>query len=130
MKTLTIQDETATGKILNQLLLEVQNEITTVREIIKARVYQEVEAYNERLPEYFNGLIQPTDTERELNGYKLKTRRTIDFEKQYYVALDAFQKNGYFVLVDNQQAETLDQEILVTDHTTVSFVKLTPLVGG
>ncbi len=130
MKTLTIQDETATGKILNQLLLEVQNEITTVREIIKARVYQEVEAYNERLPEYFNGLIQPTDTERELNGYKLKTRRTIDSEKQYYVALDAFQKNGYFVLVDNQQAETLDQEILVTDHTTVSFVKLTPLVGG
>lgn len=130
MKTLTIHDETATGKILNQLLLEVQNEITTVREIIKARVYQEVEAYNERLPEYFNGLIQPTDTERELNGYKLKTRRTIDPEKQYYVALDAFQKNGYFVLVDNQQAEALDQEILVTDHTTVSFVKLTPLVGG
>jgi hypothetical protein len=41
-----------------------------------------------------------------------------------------FLKNGYFVLIDNIQAETLEQEILLTNKTTVSFVKLTPLVGG
>jgi len=111
-------------------MIAVENELTTVKEIIEARVYAEVEAYNQKLPEYFNGLVQPSDTERTLNGYKLRTPRKIDPEKQAYVALDAFQKNGYFILIDDQQAETLEQEILVGTDTSVSFVQLTPLVGG
>jgi hypothetical protein len=47
-----------------------------------------------------------------------------------YIALDAFNKNGYFVLVDNKQAESLDQEVKLSPVSSVKFVKLTPLVGG
>jgi len=47
-----------------------------------------------------------------------------------YVALDAFQKNGFFILVDNKQLEELNQEIRLTEHSKISFVKLTPLIGG
>ncbi len=130
MQNILIKDESATGKILNEIMIAIENELTTVKEIIEARVYAEVEAYNQKLPEYFNGLIQPSDTERTLNGFKLRTPRKIDPEKQAYVALDAFQKNGYFILIDDQQAETLEQEILVGADTSVSFVQLTPLVGG
>ncbi|WP_291787790.1 hypothetical protein [Maribacter sp.] len=46
------------------------------------------------------------------------------------VALDAFQKNGYFILIDNKQAEDLEQEVLVSKTTEIAFVKLTQLVGG
>jgi len=130
MQNILIKDESATGKILNEIMIAVENELTTVKEIIEARVYAEVEAYNQKLPEYFNGLVQPSDTERTLNGYKLRTPRKIDPEKQTYIALDAFQKNGYFILIDDRQAETLEQEILVNKDTSVSFVQLTPLVGG
>jgi len=130
MQNILIKDESATGKILNQIMIAVENELTTVKEIIEARVYAEVQVYNQKLPEYFNGLVQPSDTERTLNGSKLRTPRKIDPEKQVYVALDAFQKNGYFILIDDQQAETLEQEILVGADTSVSFVQLTPLVGG
>ena len=130
MQNILIKDESATGKILNEIMIAVENELTTVKEIIEARVHAEVEAYNQKLPEYFNGLVQPSDTERTLNGYKLRTPRKIDPEKQAYVALDAFQKNGYFILIDDQQAETLEQEVLVGTNTSVSFVQLTPLVGG
>ncbi len=130
MKNIIIKDESATGKILNEIMIAVENELTTVKEIIEARVFAEVEAYNKKLPEYFNGLVQPTNAERTLNGFKLNNRRAIDGEKQTYIALDAFVKNGYFVLVDNVQVETLEQEILVGDDTSVSFVQLTPLVGG
>lgn len=130
MQNILIKDESATGKILNEIMIAVENELTTVKEIIEARVHAEVEAYNQKLPEYFNGLVQPSDTERTLNGYKLRTPRKIDPEKQAYVALDAFQKNGYFILIDDQQAETLEQEVLVGTDTSVSFVQLTPLVGG
>ena len=91
---------------------------------------QEVKNYNDRLPEYYNGLVEPTDAERTINGYKLRGKKSIDAEKQVYVALDAFQKNGFFVLVDNIQSTALSETINVGPETRISFVKLTPLVGG
>jgi len=108
----------------------VKSEHITVKELITERVLQEVENYNSKLPEYYNGLIEPTDAERTLNGYKIHTNRTIDGEKQVYTALDAFMKNGYFVLIDNLQAESLEQKVKISHDTKVSFIKLTPLVGG
>ncbi|WP_420571510.1 hypothetical protein [Kordia sp.] len=129
--TITIKDESLTGDILNQIQIAVASEIVTVKDIITARVSAEVEAYNNKLPEYFKGFIRPTESEKTLNGYKLKNKRKkIDAEEQSFIAFDAFQKNGFLVLVDDQQAESLEQEVLVTKTTTVSFVKLTPLVGG
>ena len=127
---LLIKDETFTGDILNQIEIEVANELTTVKDIIEGRVTAEVERYNNKSTEYFQGLIQPTDTEKALNGFKFKKKRLIDAEKQVYVALNQFQNNGYFVLIDDIQAESLDQEVLVGKETQVSFVKLTALVGG
>jgi glutaredoxin 2 len=127
---LTITDETAGGKVLNELKISLTNELTTVKEIIKARVYAEVETYNNKMPEYFTGLVQPREAEVTLNGFKLKEKRQVDPEKQFLTALDAFQKNGYFLLIDNIQAESLDQMVVINKNTTVSFVKLTPLVGG
>ena len=128
---LTIKDATFTGDILNQIEIAVKNERTTVKELISARVESEVNAYNEKLPEYFKGLIQPSEAEKTLNGFKLKNRgKQIDVEKQILVALDAFQKNGYFILIDNKQAEDLEQEVLVSTSTEIAFVKLTQLVGG
>ena len=127
---LLIKDETFTGDILNQIEIEVANELTTVKDIIAGRVTAEVERYNNKATEFFQGLIQPTDTEKALNGFKLKKKRLIDAEKQVYVALNQFQNNGYFVLIDEVQAESLDQEVLVGKDTQVSFIKLTALVGG
>jgi hypothetical protein len=128
--TIVIRDESAAGKTIQELPLSFDNELVTVRQIIQARVEAEVEQYNNKLPEYYRGLVQPTDAEQTLNGYKLKKGRKIDPEKQFFIALDAFQKNGYFLLIDNIQAETLDQMVVVNKNTDISFVKLTPLVGG
>ena len=128
---ITIKDATFSGDILNEIEIAVKNERTTVKDLIAARVTSEVKSYNEKLPEYFKGLIQPSEAEKTLNGFKLRDRKKkIDIEKQILVALDAFQKNGYFILIDNQQVEDLDQEVLVSKTTEISFVKLTQLVGG
>ncbi len=130
MKLFTIKDETIGGDILREIEIAVQNELTTVRDIIMARVEAEVATYNAKQTDYFQGLVQPGDTERTLNGYKFKRARQIDAEKQCYIALDAFTQNGYFLLIDDVQAETLDQEVLLGKDTSVSFIQLTPLVGG
>ena len=128
--TLTIKDETAAGKTINELKVSFASELTTIREIINTRVKAEVEQYNNKMPEYFKGLVEPGDAERTLNGYKLKEKRKVDAEKQCLVALDAFQKNGFFILIDNIQSESLEQMVVINANTTISFIKLTPLVGG
>lgn len=127
---ITIKDETISGTILRELNLEFESQTITVKELITQRVLEEVAQYNKKLPKFFNGLIEPNDAEKTLNGYKLKKRKTIDGEKQVFVALDAFQKNGYFLLIDNIQSIDLEQKIELTTQTKISFIKLTPLVGG
>jgi hypothetical protein len=128
--TLTIHDETAAGQRANSFTLKCLTERMTVRELIRARIYQEVQDYNQKQPEYFRGLVEPTNAERVLNGYKLKAKRKIDWQEQFQRALEAFGRNGFFVLVGDKQAESLDQEFEVKVDTEVSFVKLVPLVGG
>jgi hypothetical protein len=127
---LTIHDETTSGEKTNTFTLDCLTERMTVRELIRARIYQEVNDFNQKESEYFRGLVEPADAERVLNGYKLKTKRKIDWEAQYKKAQQAFERNGFFVLVGDKQAESLDQEFDVKVDTQVAFVKLLPLVGG
>ncbi|WP_022823234.1 hypothetical protein [Hymenobacter norwichensis] len=130
MAYLTIQDETATGSILNRLELEITQETLTVRELIAQRVQQEVATHNAQQSEVYRGLVQPTESEQVLNGFRLRKIKQIDAEEQVYKALEGFQQNGYFVLVNNRQVESLDEEIWLGAGATASFIKLTPLVGG
>ena len=121
--TIAIKDENFSGSIIHEINLDFQQENVTVRDIITQRVIHEVENYNQKLPAYFNGLVEPSDAEKT-------TRKMIDAEKQVYVALDAFTKNGYFLLIDTIQSESLEQEVFLKSTTSISFIKLTPLVGG
>jgi hypothetical protein len=128
--TLTDRDETAGGKTVHELTLDILTETITVRELIRSRVYQEVQDYNRKGTEYFRGLVQPTGAEQTLNGYKLRKQREIDWIRQFDLACEAFERNGFFILVDDEQVGDLDEEITLKAGTQVSFVKLTPLVGG
>lgn len=75
--------------------------------------------------------MTPTEAETTLNGIKVKPKKhLIDAKKQVEVAIEAFSRNGFFVLVDDKQFEHLEDEIIVEKTTSISFVKLTPLVGG
>jgi hypothetical protein len=133
--TLTVRDETAAGQCFHELPLEFPSERITVRELIRERVYQEVQDFNQRPGErIFRGLVQPTEAEQVLNGdrteYQLKNHRPIEWKSQYEMAIDAFEKRGFLVLVNDTQAEALEQEFVIGPGAEVSFVKLTMLVGG
>lgn len=132
---LMVRDETATGESLQELAIEFLTERITVRELIRERVHHEVREFNRKKDDpVFHGLVQPSETERVLNGrrpgYKFSSRREIDWEAQVALALEAFSRNHFFVIVDDRQAEHLDEEFSIGPKTEVSFVKLVPLVGG
>lgn len=128
--TLTVKDETTAGDVSDAITLEFLTDHITVRELIRERVYQEVKDYNAKKGDTFRGLVQPTDAERTLNGYKMKKRRMIDWQPQFTKACEAFEANSVLVLVDQKQAESLEDPITITPGTEVSFLKLVPLVGG
>src|SRR6266508_598084 len=56
--TLTIRDESLSGESLHEWALEVLTEKLTVRELIRGRVYQEVQDHNLRNGDVFRGFIQ------------------------------------------------------------------------
>jgi len=128
--TITVRDETVTGQTISEYPLDLLNERVTVRELIQSRVYQEVQDYNRVQGGTFRGLVQPTDAEQTLNGYRVARPREIDWKAQFDKACEAFERNGFFVLVDDRQPDALDEELVLTEKSTVAFVKLVPLVGG
>jgi len=131
--TLKIRDETTFNlgdDDGSAFLLDVPGERITVRELISTRVYWEVREYTLDRPKYFHGLIQPSDAERSLNGFKMRKRRRIDPERQFQMAIKAFYRNGFIVLLDDRQVDELEEEIEVRPDTMVTFLKLVPLVGG
>ncbi|GJM26445.1 MAG: hypothetical protein DHS20C16_28600 [Phycisphaerae bacterium] len=129
--TITIRDETTGGDITVAGTLEFETERTTVRELIRSRVYQDVKDHNAlQNQQLFGGLIQPTDTESDLNGYRFKKPRQVDWKKQFEVALKGFEEYQILILVNDRQVESLDDEVILTRETVVSFLRLIPLIGG
>src|SRR5262245_32944575 len=118
--TLTIRDETTSGQMLGEWALEVLTEQITVRELIRSRVYQEVQDYNLKQPEIFRGLVEPTGAERTLNGFKLRKGRQVDWKQQFEKAIEAFESNRVIILLGDRQAESLDEEFEVKPGTDVT----------
>ncbi len=129
---LRVVDETSSGKIYNETVLRLASTRVSARDVIEQRVRQEVRKFNDarKEKELFSGLVQPRDTEQELNGYRLKKEKIIDADEQVDIALSAFSDNKFFFLVDDLQVESLDDEFGITDHTKITFLKLIPVVGG
>lgn len=130
MVMVSFVDETTAGTRGDAWHLEIFEERLPLREVIRRRVFQETAEYNAAQTDVFCGLVQPTDTERVLNGFRMRKPRRVDPEKQFGLAVEAFQRNGFVVLVDDRQVEELDTELDLRRSTEITFLKLVPLVGG
>lgn len=130
MAMVSFVDETTAGQRGPAWHLEIFEESLPLREVIRRRVFQEVAEYNASGGDTFRGLVQPSDTERTLNGFRLRSPRRVDADEQAVRALDAFCRNGFIVLIDDRQVEDLDAVVDLRMGTQVTFLKLVPLVGG
>ncbi len=61
---------------------------------------------------------------------KNRDLKDIDLEQQVQIACKAFESNQIIILINEKQAESLEEQIGLTDDSVVSFLKLTQLVGG
>jgi hypothetical protein len=102
----------------------------TLREFLAGRIRSEVAAFNRDCPEVYQGLVAPEESERVLNGYRLKRRRQLDPQRQIDRALRAFEANGFMVFANGRQIDSLEAEVDFSTAPELEFVKLVPLVGG
>ena len=130
--TITIQDQNLGGKVLHELFLKFRTNRISAAELIAERVRQEVAAYNGRAADALlrHSLVIPTARGDIVIDPQGKKHKLVDAETQIAIALKAFEQNGFFILADNRQLETLDETVYLHEGLIVNFIKLTPLVGG
>jgi len=126
--TVKIRDESVPRSEVVEALLALSSAKLTARDLIEERVRMEVDRrLLTRDGRISPALIAPTEKETLLNQV---TRKVVNVEAKIDFALKAFEANGFILLVDDSQIESLDTQIELTPKTIVTFLKLTPLVGG
>ncbi|TDW93701.1 hypothetical protein EV137_0993 [Kribbella pratensis] len=103
-----IVEVSGAGRVGTTTLLELVSSRITLRDLVRTRVREEVARLN----------AEP-DKQRHL-----------DWEQQADRAIEAFGRNGFFVLVDDRQVTELDEELELTADSDIRFVRLVQLVGG
>ena len=125
---ISLHDETTTGESRSAGTFQFDTAKLTLRELIRLRVRQEVARFNAADYEMFQGLVQPEESERVLNGVRI--RPVLDCDKQFAKAVAAFKGNGFLVLVDDRQIMDLDETLQLTAQSKITFLRLVPLIGG
>lgn len=125
---IVIKDQSSTGAITHEMVVDFLTENITLRELIRGRVYQEVQDYNAGARKPMG--MQQMSMAQNLPGSFSPQAKTADFHTEFDKAIDAFQRSRYFVLVGNQQPIDLDEEIVLRPDTEVTFVRLVYLAGG
>jgi hypothetical protein len=133
--------------------LELPAERITARDLIRCRIEAEVALHNvaERarfssenehdcLREPRSGwLVTPGAVERALNGDRggygprpgsKSPKCEVESEALIETALEAFARNGFFMIFDGRQIIDLDEVLTIEDDSAAVFLRLVPLVGG
>lgn len=90
----------------------IDTEQVTIRDVIRNRAVDEKTMYTQSQPQDFRGLIPVSNQ-----------------EKRDIQDLDSSQTIGYFILVDDQQVESLDEVVQVGDNTEIEVVKVLRLLS-
>lgn len=124
-----IEDKVAGNNSSNKYELALPGDRLRVRDLIRAYVTDSVERFNQTSVDRSSRHQSKEETILNPSRPTKYTQRR-DCEAECERALKAFCSNGFFLLIDGTQVSDLDEEVVITSDTTVSFVRLTPLVGG
>ena len=111
-------------------VLPFSSSIVTARELIAERVRAECD---NRLPARMASRLLGLDALSEAEQANFQALLDTSDETvilQIQRAFDSFESNGFLLLVDETQVEDLEEEVHLNSGSVVTFVQLTPLVGG
>lgn len=130
---------------LDPVFLELVSESITVRELIERAVSQQIHelTLKKRLDAtaaraaLARQYLSPEEVQAQAQEGRVKMPTVPDAQgprvnekAEVEKAVRAFKAQRYFVFVGGRQAEDLDEELDFSQQTQVTFLRLTPLVGG
>lgn len=121
-----VRDETTGGSRSDAIELTFPTELVTVRELIRGRIYQEVQDFNRRNEvegAVFRGLVQPNESEVALNGFRVRTGKQVDWKDQFARACDAYERGRVLVLEEPMGDFTARLTVSGVGETELVFVK-------
>lgn len=130
MTAVLMRDEEMTGRSLCEFSIDILTETTTVRELLRSRVHQQIKDHNVRRFGAFKGIIECGEIEALLNEDRLSKHRNVDWKPYFDRAVEAYQRNQILILVGDRQTESLEEQVQIQPGTEIVFMRLTPLVGG
>ncbi|HEX8996929.1 MAG TPA: hypothetical protein VF812_12950 [Ktedonobacterales bacterium] len=126
MATVTVTEMALSGG-RSSWSFDTSDERLTLRDIIRWRVREEVAR---RKLAAGPQVVQPTTEERALNGARPQRMLALDWEQEYARALEAFTAHHFIAMVADRQVDDLDALVPLGADCEVTFLRLTPLVGG
>lgn len=116
-------------------VLEVSEEILTLRDLIRDVTERRVKDWNERTEDDF--ILRALSAEEMEAGaavgkiaYGERMNRALqDSEQAVKSALQSFEDGLYCVFIDEEQIEHLDASIFLKEESVLTFVRLTMLAG-
>jgi hypothetical protein len=129
------------GEVYSVGEVRLHKPVITVRELIEVRVDLELEAHRDREAEARSRAMPGISArELQLNGADKALRPGIfracgagespARDQMIEAAEQGFLRNRFFVLLDDRQAEHLDDQLELDKTGEVTFLLLTPLQGG
>lgn len=115
---------------MHSLMLTLEQESLSLRNLIQERVRQEVSKFNLTRPVCFKCLVQPAGAEDTAQGYRLPQHSDQDAEVHARKAIEAFEDRRFFVLVDGRDITDLDTVLQLGDESSIVFQKLMSVVAG
>ena len=137
---ITIAEEVIGQGIMDTIEVNLPMDKLTVKDIITAKVEVTVNSINKDPSVVKSNHHFSSDEEKRLNQQLLEKKDKelkkrieslkLDAEKETYVALEAFQNNMFFIIIDEKQYSDLEEQVVITHKSQVKFIKLTQLQGG
>lgn len=110
--------------------LIVYDNTVSVRSLIEARIHRLLQEKGDRLSDSVNPSMDRDAREVELNPSRQEKPASDERKRLVEEACEAFERNGFFVLVDGVQKTDLDEAVPLTPDSEIRFLQLVPLVGG
>ncbi|WP_415892927.1 hypothetical protein ACMXYN_00025 [Neptuniibacter sp. PT8_73] len=100
----------------------------SIKELIETRVMKEFNIEEEHKLKRADNSFIPTAKELKLNPAPSDPQQDVEIHKDK--AITSFLKNEYFIFINDVQKTDIEERILLSPTTRVTFLKLTPLIGG
>ena len=120
-------------KVIHQEEIEIVNEISTTKDLIKELVTINVEKFNKKIDDKDILSIMTNEYAEAARSGKIGDEvhgdKKANLEKALDTAYLAFEDGLYCIFVNDEQTEKLEDNLALKDGDVLTFIKLTMLAG-